>query len=61
MKNSHSVKGDGGGSEEVRRERPKKAKRALRVSSSTDIARRYMELRRLRAQISEAEASRGLS
>jgi hypothetical protein len=61
MKNSHSVKGDGGGSKEVRRAKPKKAKRASRVSSSTDIARRYMELRRLRAQISEAEASRGLS
>jgi hypothetical protein len=61
MKNSHSVKGDGGGSKEVRRAKPKKAKRGLRVSSSTDIARRYMELRRLRAQISEAEASRSLS
>jgi hypothetical protein len=60
MKNSHSVKGDGGGSEEARRAKPKKAKPGLRVSSS-DIARRYMELRRLRAQISEAEASRGPS
>ena len=61
MKNSHDVKGDSNGSKQERREKPKKAKRALRVSSSTDIARRYMELRRLRAQISEAEASRGLS
>ena len=61
MKNSHSVKGDGGGSKEVRREKPKKATRALRILSSTDIARRYMELRRLRAKISEAEALRVLS
>lgn len=60
MKNSHSVKGDCIATKVERREKPKKAKTALRVSSS-DIARRYMELRRLRAQISEAEASRGVS
>jgi hypothetical protein len=56
MKNSHSVKGDSAKTKVERREKPKKAKTASRVSSS-DIARRYMELRVLRAQISEAEAS----
>ena len=59
MKNSHNAKGDK--SKQERREKPKKATRALRVLSSTDIARRYMELRRLRAKISEAEALRVLS
>jgi hypothetical protein len=61
MKNCDSVKGDDNKSKAEHREKPKKAKRASRVSSSMNIARRYMELRRLRAQISEVEASRGLS
>ena len=54
MKNSHSVKEQG-------REKVKKAKKALKITVSTNIAQRYMELRRLRAEISEAEAARSSS
>jgi hypothetical protein len=50
MKNSYRVKKTG-------REKAKNTKKALRISAPTNIAQRYMELRRLRAQISEAEAS----
>ena len=54
MKNSHSVKGQG-------REKVKKAKKALKITVSTNIAQRYMELRRLRAELSKAEAARNSS
>jgi hypothetical protein len=55
MKNSQSVKEDSQG---LKEERCAEAKKASRNSPSMDIARRYMELRRLRAQITEAEAAR---
>jgi hypothetical protein len=54
MKNGYSVKGQG-------REKIKKTKKALKITVSTNIAQRYMELRRLRAELSKAEAARNSS
>ena len=38
------------------REKPKKPKKVAKSRSSASIAQRYMELRRLRERISEAES-----
>jgi hypothetical protein len=40
----------------IRRQKSKKQKRATKTPSSASIAERYMELRRLRESISEAES-----
>jgi hypothetical protein len=54
MKNSHSVKGQG-------RQKVKKTKTDLKIAVSTNIAQRYMELRRLRVELFKAEAARNRS
>ena len=40
----------------VRRQKPKKQKRAMKTCFPASIAERYLELRRLRERISEAES-----